>query len=194
MAAASSMTADPSAAQRDEMIAAVVSVVPFERDEPVRAVELGSADGRLTEAFLDHFPRATLLALEPAGPLRQLTVARTGRFGDRVRVRAFDLATLDWWDLMQGADVILSCLALHVLNEAKTQYLYKAAAERMSQRSALLIADTVEPARPGPSQASGLFHHLVWLRHAGFGPVDCFWRNRDRAVYGGFKSPPGVAV
>jgi phospholipid N-methyltransferase len=186
--------ADPPAARRDEMIAALVSLVPFESDAALRAVELGSADGRLTEAFLDRFSQATLLALEPSDLLRQQTAARTVRFGNRLRVRAFDIATLDWWDLMHGADVIISCLALHVLNEAKTQYLYKAAVERMSEPGALLVADTVAPAPPVASQTAGLFHHLVWLKHAGLGAVDCFWRQGDCAVYGGFKAPPRGAV
>ena len=84
--------------------------------------------------------------------------------------------------------------ALNDLNDAKTQYLYKAAAERMSERSALLIADTIVAAQPGASHASRLFHHLVWLKHAGFGTVDCFWRQADSAVYGGFKWPPGATA
>jgi hypothetical protein len=36
--------------------------------------------------------------------------------------------------------------------------------------------------RPSP-----LFHHLVWLKHAGFAAVDCFWLCAGHAVYGGFK-------
>jgi hypothetical protein len=34
---------------------------------------------------------------------------------------------------------------------------------------------------------SALFHHLVWLKHAGFAAVDCFWLCAGHAVYGGFK-------
>ena len=36
-------------------------------------------------------------------------------------------------------------------------------------------------------QPSALFHHLVWLRHAGFTAVDGFWLNAGHAVFGGFK-------
>ena len=34
---------------------------------------------------------------------------------------------------------------------------------------------------------SALFHQLVWLRHAGFAAVDCFWLLAGHAVFGGFK-------
>ena len=49
---------------------------------------------------------------------------------------------------MFGVDLIVSSLCLHHLNDAKKQYLYKAAAERMSPRGALLIADLIDPQHP----------------------------------------------
>ena len=145
------------------------------------------------------------------------------------RVAAFDVAALDWWDRMFGVDLIVSSLCLHHLNDARKQYLYKAAAERLSARGALLIADLIDPQHlaarrlaadqwdadarqqdrdlgapglferfvdarwnhfrfPDPDDhPSPLFHHLVWLRHAGFEAVDCTWLHAGHAVFGGFK-------
>ena len=136
--------------------------------------------------------------------MRAETTARTKRFGDRVQVRAFDLASLDWWDLLRGADLVCSVAAIHRLNDAKKQYLYKAVAERLSSRGALLIADAVAPPHPivdrlfdestqvaAPDEdrhRSPLFFQLVWLKHAGFAVADCFWAARGQAVYGGFKA------
>ena len=34
---------------------------------------------------------------------------------------------------------------------------------------------------------SALFHHLVWLKHAGFASVDCHWAFAGHAVFGGVK-------
>src|SRR4029077_3634352 len=107
------------------------------------------------------------------------------------------------------ADLVVSSLCLHHLNDAKKQYLYKAIADRMSPRGALLMADLIDPlddasrrvaadawdlaareqadaiGRPdlyahfltarwnhfrypdAADQPSALFHHLVWLKHAG---------------------------
>ena len=179
--------ADRPAVSRESLITALVPLVPFPPDAAIRMVDLGSADGQLSDAILAGFHRATLVALEMSDEMRRQTAARTTRFGDRIRVRAFDPAALDWWDVMRGADLVVSCLALNTLNDAKTQYLYKAAAERMSKRSGLLIADAIQTAQPDTSHVSGLLHHLVWLKHAGFGIVDCFWRQGNDAVYGGFK-------
>jgi hypothetical protein len=130
---------------------------------------------------------------------------------------------------MFGADVVVSSLCLHHLNDAKKQYLYKAVADRTSARGALLVADLIEPmhavaqrvaadewdasakaqadalGRPElyarfleaqwnhfrfPDEMdhpSALFHHFVWLKHAGFAAVDCHWEFAGHAVFGGTK-------
>jgi tRNA (cmo5U34)-methyltransferase len=222
--------------RRQEMIATLVSTVPFAHDEPVKILELGSGDGRLAEGLLAAFPRATLTALDGSESMRRETIRRLALFGARARVAAFDVAALDWWDRMFGVDLIVSSLCLHHLNDAKTQYLYKAAAERLSLRGALLIADLVDPQHPvarrlaadqwdeqarlqadalgAPElfqrfvearwnhfrfpdpgdRPSALFHHLVWLRHAGFAAVDCVWMHAAHAVFGGFKQAGASAA
>ena len=221
--------ADVAVPRRQEMVATLVAAAPFPVGEPVTILELGSGDGRLAEALLTVFPRATLTALDGSESMRRETSARLAPFGDRARVAAFDLAALDWWDRMFGVDLIVSSLCLHHLNDAKKQYLYKAAAERLSPRGALLVADVIDPQQPASrrlaadqwdaqarlqaealgapalfqrfvetrwnhfrfpdesDQPSALFHHLIWLKHAGFSAVDCCWLNAGHAVFGGFK-------
>ncbi len=189
---------------RGEMTAAMLALVPFAGDESFRVVDLGSGEGLLAVALLERFPRATVLALDGSASMRAQTTKQTARFGSRAQVRAFDLATLDWWDLMRGADLVVSALCLHRLNDAKKQYLYKAVADRLSPRGAFLIADLVDVVHPAgrrpaadrrdagaaeqaDAHPSPLFHHLVWLKHAGFAAVDVFWIHAGHAVYGGFK-------
>ena len=215
--------------RRQEMMATLVAAAPFTAEDAIRIVDLGAGDGHLAEALLAGFPRATVLALDGSDSMRAATAAHTARFGDRIEVRAFALDTLDWWDVMRGADLVVSSLCLHHLNDAKKQYLYKAIAERLTARGALLVADLVEPPHaagrrlaadswdasaraqadaagvpdqfaafvdsgwnhyryPDPmDRPSAIFHHLVWLKHAGFAVVDCFWLYAGHAVYGGFK-------
>jgi SAM-dependent methyltransferase len=131
--------------RRDDMIAAVVSTAPFALDRPIKILELGSGDGLLAAALLSRFDRATLTALDGSESMRSAAVARLRPFGARARVGAFDVAALDWWDRMFGADLVVSSLCLHHLSDAKKQYLYKAAAERLAPGGALLIADLVNP-------------------------------------------------
>jgi len=221
----------PSAVPRClEQLTTLLTVVPFAASESFRIVELGSGDGRLSAAVLELFPRATLVALDGSPSLRAAAESRLMPFSDRARVAPFALATVDWWEALHGADVVISALTLHHLNAAKTQFVYKAIADRLSSRGALLIADLIAPAHPAgvalaadawdasarsqaaaagtPAQfdrfveeqwnhyrhpgagdrPAALFHHLVWLRHAGFPAVDCWWLFAGHAVFGGHKS------
>jgi trans-aconitate methyltransferase len=140
--------------RRQEMIETLVAAAPFAREEPIKIIELGSGEGLLAEALLTHFPNASLTALDGSESMRQSATARLGSFGARARVVAFDLASLDWWDRMFGTDLVVSSLSVHHLNDAKKQYLYKAVAERLSPRGALLIADLVAPQHPAANRAA----------------------------------------
>jgi tRNA (cmo5U34)-methyltransferase len=131
--------------RRAEMLQALVDAVPFAAADRFAIVELGSGDGTLAAALLDAFPSATCVALDGSESMRAAAAERTARFGDRMRIREFGLDRLDWWDVMFGAGLVVSSLSLHHLSDAKKQYLYKAAADRMSSSGAFLVADIVEP-------------------------------------------------
>ena len=167
------------------MSVALASLVPFTPDEAPKIIVLGAGDGAVADALLARFPHATLTVLESTEPGREEAAARLAPAGARARVATFDLAALDWWDRMFGADAVVSSRQLSALNDAKTQYLYKAAADRLSPRGAFLVAEALEPGQ--------LFHHLVWLRHAGFAVVDCFWRDDHLAIFGGLKQAAASA-
>ena len=167
--------ADVAVPLRQELIATLVAAVPFAAAEPVKILELGSGDGRLAEALLTVFSRATLTALDGSESMRGETAARLALFGDRARVAAFDLTALDWWDRMFGVDVIVSSLCLHHLNDAKKQYLYKAAAERLSARGALLVADLIDPQHPALHRlAADQWDARRRRRPIGWDPRSCF--------------------
>jgi tRNA (cmo5U34)-methyltransferase len=215
--------------RRDDMMAAVVGAVPFAVDQPIRIFDLGAGEALLAEALLARFDSATLTALDGSASMRETAVVRLRRFGDRARIAAFDLASLEWWDRMFGAHLVVSSLSMHHVNDAKKQYLYKAAAERLVPGGAFLVADIVDPPNaaaralaadrwdalarqqadeaaapelfarfeaerwnhlryPDPDdRPAALLHHLIWLRHAGFAHVDCWWADAGHAVFGGVK-------
>ena len=131
-----------------------------------------------------RFPRATLRRARRFGVDARGGDGAPAPFGDRARVAPFELATLDWWDRMFGADLVVSSLSLHHLNDAKKQYLYKAIADRMSARGALLVADLIEPAHPSaPRSAAGRAGTRAPARRpTALGAPELFDRLRRRAV------------
>ena len=147
------------------LLSTIISLIPFSRDEAFKIVGIGADDSAVAGALRDAFPGATLVTVDGSEP---------------------KLKTLDWWDVMFGADVVLAWMCLHRLNDAKKQYLYKAVADRLSPRGLFLIADRLERQQ--------LLHHLVWLKHAGFPIVDCFWLRERQAVFGGFTQDGASAL
>ena len=166
--------------RRQDMLEALLAAVPFAADEPLKFLELGSGEGLLAEALLTRFPGASLTALDGSESMRAETAHRLAAFGARARVAAFDLAALDWWDRMFSVDLVVSSLCLHHLNDAKKQYLYKAAAERLSERGALLVADLVEPQHPaGREVAAGRWDMLARQAADAIGAPELFQRFLD---------------
>jgi len=171
------MAEGASLGRRDEMLTTLVSLVPFRATEAFRVIHLSSGEASVVRAIAERFPLATVLALDEAAD-HSIVLRDVEPFRDRVTMQSCRLGGLDWWDSMVGADVVIAPLAVHVLNDAKKRYVYKAVAERLSSQGVFLIADRIAPA---------LLHHLIWLKHAGFSQVDCFWLFEGHAVFGGFK-------
>jgi tRNA (cmo5U34)-methyltransferase len=163
--------------RRVDMIAALVDAAPFDGDASLRILDLGAGDGVLAEALLVRFPRATLIALDGSESMRIAAGARLQPFADRARVAAFDVAALDWWDRMFGVHLVVSSLCLHHLNDAKKQYLYKAAAERLAPDGALLVADLVDPQHPAAQAlAADRWDALAKTQADAIGAPDLFTR------------------
>lgn len=130
---------------RQQQIAALLTLMPFDADKRFRVVELASGEGRLSQAILTAFPKATLLALDGEKTMRRETMHRLKPFGDRGSVEAFDILRPDWYAHLDNADVVVSSLCIHHLDGKGKQHLFKTVQQRLSARGALLIADLVQP-------------------------------------------------
>lgn len=158
---------------RAEQMATLLTLLPVGLHEAGRVVELGCGEGRMTWAILEAFPNVTVLALDGSEAMWVQAAERVRPFGTRGEVQSFTLAQGDWWQLIEGADAVVSSLTVHHLNSAGKQRLFTAVAERLSPRGVLLIADVVEPKRA----------EALELSAAGW----------DRAAERQAQTPPGSA-
>lgn len=127
---------------RAEQIAILISLIPFSNSEPFRIVELASGEGYLAQALRTIFPEASILALDYEQSMRDATQAR---LGDRGQVDAFDMRQTDWFDKLNGADVVVSSLCVHHLDGEEKQRMFHAIQQRLSDKGVLLIADLIAP-------------------------------------------------
>ena len=139
---------------RGRQLATIATLLPFASTDDFRVVEIGTGEGLLGQTLAALFPEARITALDGSESMRAAAAERLGSYGGRVRVDAMDLAADDWLVHLDGADAVVSSLVIHHLDRPGKKRLFEAVGERTSARSALLIADLVEPASP---QALELF-------------------------------------
>jgi len=147
---------------REEQVATLLSLLPFGREEAFRVVELASGEGMLSQAIIEAFPAATVLALDGEESMRQATAARLQSYGERAQVAAFDIMSDDWYGMLDGVDVVVSSLCVHHLNGEGKRGLFAAVQKRLSARGCLLLADLVLPQREEVRE----FFAATWDRSA----------------------------
>jgi phosphoribosylglycinamide formyltransferase 1 len=156
---------EPPTATPQSPVRELIAAIPFAATEPIKVVELRAGVGDVRSAIQRCFPRAAIKTFDDT----------------------FNVASLEWWDAMFGADLVIAPFVMPKLSDAKKQYLYKAIADRVSPRGGVLVVDRVDEGH------APLLHHLVWLKHAGFAQVECRWLIDGVAVFGGFTPRAAAA-
>jgi tRNA (cmo5U34)-methyltransferase len=134
-------------------------------------------------------------------------------FGERVTVVHADLSSPSWQGAMDPPyDGAVSTIAIHNLRDpVRIRALYAEVFQLLAPGGFFMNLDYVRPASPelrallswargdpagaqpgrssGGTSPGGMGDQLQWLRDAGFDPVDCFWKEFQAALFGGFKAP-----
>ena len=139
---------------RAEQLATLLTLIPFSEEDSFKVVELASGEGYLSAAILEAFPGAEVLALDFEESMRDTTAQRLSSYEGRFHIDEFDMLRDDWFDRLVDADVVISSLCIHHLDDAGKRQLFNAVQSRLSERGVLLIADLVLPKN---GQAKELF-------------------------------------
>ncbi len=206
---------DRDAAQVAETFNLLTALLPFDPEAPIRVLDVGSGHGVLAAAVLDAFPRATAIGLDISEAMMEVGRERMARFGDRFRYYEGDFADGSLPEGLGPFDVVVSSRAIHHLNPDGKRRLFRSIYDHLAPGGCFIDIDNMRPrddflreryaqADPGrptgygnqqrPRTGGGGREHpdpvaeqLGWLREAGFGHVDCFWKRLGRAMIGGFK-------
>jgi len=137
--------------QRMSQITTLLTLIPFAADASFTVLELASGEGHLAQAIVQAFPNADVVALDYEESMREATAIR---LDGRGAVAPFDIRNNEWFDRLDGVDVVVSSLCIHHLDGIGKQRLFNAVSERTSERGTLLVADLIAPELP---QAHRLF-------------------------------------
>lgn len=199
----------------DDFYAAAIDAIPFERDAPIRVLDLGAGTGLLSAFVVSSFPRARVTLVDVAGEMLAKARVRFGDEGERVETRVLDYVT----EPIPGRyELVISALSIHHVNDADKRSLFVKIFEALELGGAFVNAEQVlgptpalvakyrahwlaEARAKGASEAeiaaaeermthdrcATLEAQLAWLREAGFHDIDCWYKSYQFAVYAGRK-------
>jgi tRNA (cmo5U34)-methyltransferase len=192
-----------------EQHAALLETIPFARERPLRAADLGCGTGVLGEVLLDAYPEATLAAVDIAPNMVRACRARLERFGERVTCGVGDIAH----DSFGGRyDAIVSGLAIHHLDDVEKRALYVRIHDALVPGGVFATRDVVLGETAEETEAwneqwraflreqgeddaywferhlaedkpAALRDHMAWLEEAGFTDASVSWRRMGFAVW-----------
>lgn len=170
-----------------------------------RILDLGAGDGRLLALLRIDRPEARGVATDLSPTM--LDAARTRFAGDAlVEVVEHDLdASLGVLGDAGAFDAVVSCFAIHHCSHARKRALYAEVFELLAAGGVFYNLEHV--ASPTPELHEAFFAamgktladedrsnqlldvetQVSWLREIGFVQVDCFWKWRELALFGGVK-------
>jgi trans-aconitate methyltransferase len=129
---------------RDEQLDALLALIPAERADAFTLADICAGEGLLCERILEAYPRARIVALDGSELMRERARSLLAPYGERAEVRAFDLDHNDWIEVLPSPlRCAVSSLALHHLEAAPKQRLFRQLADRLEPGGALLIADII---------------------------------------------------
>ena len=118
---------------RESQLATMLCLLPFGRDEAFRIADAGCGEGVFARAALTAYPTASVLGLDGSASMREHAEALLEPFGERAEVMAFELEGVEWLDALDGADCLVSSLALHHLTAEGKRDLFAEAYRRLGR-------------------------------------------------------------
>jgi ubiquinone/menaquinone biosynthesis C-methylase UbiE len=196
------------AAEREAQFNAAISWLSVFVGGRSRVMDLGCGPGTLAEKLLAVFPEMNVICSDGSDEMLRLARQRLDSFGDRASLIQADFGAENWIaDLPRELDAVVSARAIHNLRKLKLiGTVYGQILELLRRGGVFLNIERVNFSTPalrryyrdlqmktrgrvakmdGP--APSLLQQFRLLKRAGFRNIDCFWREGNTAIVGGFK-------
>jgi len=174
-------------------------------------LDLGCGTGVLSHVLVRTFPNAILVAMDLADKMIETCKRNLAAYLDRVTAKQGDFGKEDFGS---GYDLVVSGLAIHHLDDASKQDLYRRIFRALKPGGMFINREIVLGASPALTKwyeewwrqfvkANGeaddtwfrkyfeedfpasVEDQIEWLKEAGFTDVGCHWRYMNFAIFGG---------
>jgi ubiquinone/menaquinone biosynthesis C-methylase UbiE len=196
------------AAEREAQFNAAISWLSVFVDGRSRVMDLGCGPGTLAEKLLAAFPEMSVICSDGSDEMLRLARQRLDSFGDKASFIQADFGADNWIaELPRDLDAVVSARAIHNLRKLKLiGPVYGQIFELLRPGGVFLNIERVNFSSPVlrsyyrelqmktrgrvpkmDGAAPSLLQQFRLLKRAGFGDIDCFWREGNTAIVGGFK-------
>jgi tRNA (cmo5U34)-methyltransferase len=132
---------------------------------PISVLELCCGEGLLAEMVLSELPDVTYYGLDGSVLMLKIASDRLSHFGERVKLNKFELADVTWRKDYQDVQAVVSSLAIHHLDGAGKQALFKDVYAMLATGGLFIVADMVELVSPvGRQVAADAWDEVVRQR------------------------------
>jgi len=171
---------DPKEKERQEQFRLLAKTVPYDKQLPIKILDVGAGYGALTQFLLKQFPNATAVCQDGSEEMAKLGRERMEHLKGRYTYVLCDFSKPGWSQQLEGPfEAIVSSIAIHNVRRPETiRSIYQEIFPLVKSGGCFLNFDRTNPP---------LHDQMEWLREAGFKGVKCFWNGERRALFGGFK-------
>jgi ubiquinone/menaquinone biosynthesis C-methylase UbiE len=171
---------DPKEKDRQEPFRLMAKLIPYDKEQPIKILDVGAGYGALTQFLLKHFSNAKAVCQDGSKEMAKLGRQRMKHLEGRFSYVLCDFAQSGWSRKLAGPfEAVVSSIAIHNVREPSTvERIYKDIFPLVKPGGCFLTFDRMRPP---------LRDQMEWLKEAGFTDVQSFWQDDKRALFGGFK-------
>ena len=136
----------------DDLFSSALQALPFPEDASPRVLDLGAGTGLFSSYVLQKYPQAQFTLVDLADGM--LAVARE-RFQAASAQFIYSLADIRSLDSAAEYDLVISSLAIHHLEHAEKQDLFRRIHAALRSPGLFLNIDQIKPPRPNCASTTG---------------------------------------
>jgi tRNA (cmo5U34)-methyltransferase len=196
------------ALEREAQFNAALKWISVFLEGTAQVMDLGSGPGTLAAKLLGAFPQMQVLCLDGSEEMLAQARQRLAGFAERTAFIQADFGAENWSSKVpHGLDAVVSARAVHNLRQLKPiERVYRDVYELIRPGGLFMNIERVNFSTPKlrrhyrelqiktrgkaakmDGAAPNLLQQFRLLKRAGFRDIDCFWREGNTAIVGGFK-------
>lgn len=201
----------------DDFYQTAIEIIPFNPDQEIQVLDLGSGTGLMASLVASTFPKAEITLFDVAGKMLEEARKRLSCHSNTFSFKVTDYAQPNAFD--HDYDLIISSLSIHHLTAQEKEILFKSIYDHLKTGGIFINADQVlgetdeiekryretwvrqvkargvtdeelQAAfeRMEEDKMSTLTSQMQWLKNIDFTDVNCWYQNYSFAVYSGTKA------